>query len=271
MIATDLRSRCARELHLDVYLGGGPRLLIARLAAALARGSQVGYDGIAILSAEDEASATDLMPIVLLTDCDAHIRELLERCGINTIGQLRELSADDLLGLVGPGGARVYDVLHGLHEEVVPEIRDPEPSLTAVCRAEDGGAGPAEVESMIQVLARELAFQLRRHHLGCTRLTLDLTWCDARSATASVDLRYQVTADHALLAAAQQLYATHARPDARIERLDLMGSGLCTAEFQEEWFSGGRNIAAETTTVYNAGSVKPPRGARRSATKPQRQ
>ena len=271
LVATDLRGRCARELHLDVYVGGGPRLLIARLAATLARGSQVGYDGIAILGAAEEAAATDLMPIVLLTDCDAHIRELLEHCGITTIGQLRALSADDLLGLVGPGGAQVYDVLHGLREEVVPEIRDPEPSLASTCRADDDGAGAEGVDGMIHVMARGVASQLRSHHLGCTRLTLEITWRDARTATASVDLRYQVTADHALAAAAHQLYLAHPRHDARVERLNLMVSGLCTAELQEEWFRGGCPAAAETTAVYDPHEVKSVRPARGSTARRQRQ
>ncbi|HEX3133929.1 MAG TPA: hypothetical protein VHX44_10165 [Planctomycetota bacterium] len=271
MIASSLRSRCARELHLDAYVGGGPRLVIARLAAALARSSQLSLGGTTIISAGEEKAATNLMPIVLLTDCDAHIRELLERCAITTIGQLRALSADHLISLVKPSSAHLYNVVHGLRKKIIPEILDPEPSVIATCRAGEGGAGLEGVQGMIHVLAREMAFQLHRRHLACTRLILDMGWCDARTAKVSVDLRYQTTADHALAAATNQLFAQHARPDVRIDRLSLVAAGLCSAEFQQEWLGGGRPIAAETTTAYDAGSVKPTRSARANPTKRQRQ
>lgn len=269
-VAIAVRRRCAEELRFDVYLGGGERLLIARLAAALAREPQLSHQGVTILGAAEEAAATDLMPIVLLADCDAHIRDLLERCGITTIGQLRALSADALLGLVGPGGARLYDVLHGLREELVPEVMDAEPSITATCRAGAGGAGVEGVHGMLAVLARELAFQLRQRHLGCTRLTLDIGWCDARCATGSIDLRYQTVADHALATAAGEVFMHHARAGVRIDRLRLTATGLCTAEFQQEWFADGRMTAAEGGVVYDAGSVKRARPARGSPPKRQR-
>lgn len=269
-VAIAVRRRCAEELRFEVYLGGGERLLIARLAAALAREPQLSQQGVMILCATEEAAATDLMPIVLLADCDAHIRDLLERCGITTIGQLRALSADALLGLVGPGGARLYDVLHGLREDLVPEVMDAEPSITAACRAGAGGAGVEGVHGMLAVLARELAFHLRQRHLGCTRLTLDIGWCDARSLTASADLRYQTVADHALAAAAGEVFVHHARAGVRVDRLRLTATGLCTAELQQEWFPGERVAAAESGVIYDAGSAKPARSARASPLKRQR-
>lgn len=257
-VALLLRRRCTAELGFEVFVGGGGRLLIARLAAALAREPHLAQQGVMILGGADEAAATDLMPIALLADCDAHIRDLLGRCGIATIGQLRALPADELLGLVGPGGARLYDVLHGLREEMVPEVTDSEPSLSAACRGGPGGVGPDGVQGMLMVLARELAFQLRQRHLGCTRLTLDIGWCDARTSNAAVELRYQTVADHALAAAAGGLFAQHARTGTRVDRLRLTASGLCTAELQQEWFPAMRPAAAESGPGYDAaGTVTP--------------
>lgn len=268
-VALMLRRRCATGLGVEVFIGGGGRLLIARLAAALAREPQLAQEGVMVLGTAEENAATDLMPIALLADCDAHIRDLLGRCGIATIGQLRALPADELLGLVGPGGARLYDVLHGLREEMVPEVTDSEPSLSAVCRGGVGGAGPEGVQGMLGVLARELAFQLHQRHLGCTRLTLDIGWCDARTSGAGVDLRYQTAADHALATAAGELFAQHARVGVRVDRLRLTATGLCTAELQQEWFPGTRPAAAEAGPGYDA-SARPSPPRRASAAKRQR-
>lgn len=269
-VALMLRRRCVAELGFEVFIGGGGRLLIARLAAALAREPQFAQQGVMILGGEEENAATDLMPIALLADCDAHIRDLLGRCGIATIGQLRALPADELLGLVGPGGARLYDVLHGLREEMVPEVTDSEPSLSAACRGGAGGVGPDGVQGMLVVLARELAFQLRQRHLGCTRLTLDIGWCDARTTGASVELRYQTVADHALACSAGDLFAQHVRVGVRVDRLRLTASGLCTAELQQEWFPDVRVAAAEVGPGYDAAqTAKPSRSGRASTVKRQ--
>ena len=236
-IAGEIRRRCAQELSLDVYVGGSARLFVARLAAHLARAPHVAGHGVIVVAAGDEAAVTDLMPVTLVTDCAAHVRELLERCGISTIGQLRALSADDLVGLVGPDGADLYESVHGLREEVVPELVEPEPAVSATCRSGAGGAGPDGADAMITVLARELGFHLRQRQLACTRLALEVTWLDARATVQAMPLSYQSAHDLELGCAARALFAKANPRGALLARLRLTGSGLCTMEQQQELFA----------------------------------
>jgi DNA polymerase-4 len=237
-VAMQLRRRIAEETGLNTCIGGAARLLVARLVAALAREKHVCRQGVVVVEPGTEATVTDLMPIGQLVECDAHAKDLLVRCGITTLAHLRALSANDLLGLIGPGGGELYNALHGLSEEIVPELIDPEPNVSACCRGGPGGAGPESAAAMLAVLARELGFGLRQRQLACTCLTLEGRWIDGRSGQVAKVLAYQCWQDAQLAGCATELLAKLARNRREHwERLRLTASGLCAAEAQQEWFA----------------------------------
>jgi DNA polymerase-4 len=232
-IAASIRRRCASELHLDGYLGGSARLLEARMAATLARAPHMAHDGIVVIAIGNECAMTDLMPVGLFTDCQAHVRDLLGLCGIATMGQLRTLSADSLLGLLGPAGTAIYESMHGLRDEVISEIADPEPSVSAGCHCGPTGAGPSTSGDMIKLLAREVGVQLRQRQLACLRVTLEVSWLVTPKSAFTARLSRPSLADHDLCCAGATLFGRNRHRDARAAHLRLIVTGLCMAESPE--------------------------------------
>jgi hypothetical protein len=121
----------------------------------------------------------------------------------------------------------------------VPELADPEPSVSAKWSSATGGAGPDATREALIALAREIGFTLRQRQLACARLGLTVTWLDAETMVSHLELPGDRTRDEELARAAQRLFAEGGHHRAQVARLQLTASGLCTLEQPRDLFPCG--------------------------------
>jgi nucleotidyltransferase/DNA polymerase involved in DNA repair len=242
-IALALRQRCEEGLRLPAVIGGSARLVFARLAAALARDTDLCPSGVHILAPGGE-DAVDALPVRRLDGCPPAVRVLLERCGIATIGALRALTARDLVAITGTAGEELHRLLHGEADPVAPQA-DPEPAVSVAAHAEPGGAGTAAACAMVRALAREVGWKLRQRQSACGRLTLTARWLDGRQAQASTIGSAEGNHDDDLAGSAVRLLERLDTRRVMWDRLRLVASALCPVQDQARLFGPARACRLE--------------------------
>ena len=267
LIAQRGQAYCARRLHLPCYVGIAHSLLVARLAARVARDQKACvldacpercHSPQAIQQAE-QAFIADL-PLQWLPQLTPSERQQLRDCGLRSIGELNILAErgdGELAALLGAKGKLLAAALQGQDGEVVPTVASPEARISRQyppldkkdkCKKLDRlsnrqsgqGLDPLSAQRQLQALARELGFALRAQGLACTRLELELRWLDGRTRPALRQLPLACQHDDELEREAQALWHKTSTRRVHLERLRLNGLGLCPAEEQAVLFEPAR-------------------------------
>ena len=241
-IARELRQQCLTTLHLPAVIGGSMRLVVSRLAAALARDARACPHGVLVITPGHEATV-DALPVSRLDGCPPAVRRLLAECGISTIGALRALTAADLSAMAGSAGDDLHRLLHG-DDPVIAGQADPEPVVVAGAHADAHGAGPVEARAMLASLAREVGWGLRLRAVAAGRLTLVARWRDGRQAEATVTPA-QVHHDHDIAVLALRLLDRLDTRRVHWDRLRLTASRLCIVEEQARLFGPAKATRLE--------------------------
>lgn len=240
--AQQFHQRITARLHLPVRIGVSRQLLIARLAARAA--DHQGQQTI-LVSPGSESSSVASWPTRWISNLSEPAYQIMDGCGITTLGGLWQLGSVGIDNLLGPDdAASVIPLLTGINQPVVPYLTDPEPEVSASRTGGDTGADPVRARSLMQVLAREVGFRLREQGLACTRLTVEGSHVDGRSLTKTQRLDRQCQHDAAIAVVAERLLEPLTRRVAW-HRIGLCASGLCAAEDQQDIFAPPRQIRLE--------------------------
>jgi DNA polymerase-4 len=116
---------CQRRLRLPARVGSSHRLLLARLAARLARRRALDHLTLQPDTAWDELTPLPARWLPGLHDADLR---LLADCHLDTIGGVRRLSQTQLTDILGQRGAAVWQILHDPQpeDESIPKRVEPE-------------------------------------------------------------------------------------------------------------------------------------------------
>lgn len=234
-IARTLVQACRHQLRLTAFAGAGARLASARLASRLARDSDDARVGVVSIPPEREDALIGPLPLAWLPDCPRTATDTLAACGITTIAAARALGPEALADLLGEEAGPLLAALGARDEAVVPEIADPEPSVSVACHCGTGGADDDRAALLLARLGRELGYALRARTLACSTVSLEARWLDGRGLSCLHHARRQLRHDDELAAVAVDLAGRRARR-VRWERFTLVASGLCAAEEQLELF-----------------------------------
>lgn len=231
--AERLRVQARTQLHLELRCGVAARLVLARLAAC---------SGRAIENAE--STWCDPLPLTALDDLAPAARATLAQCAVTTIGQARELGAAALQRLLGVAATPLTILFDAESDLPFPAREGGRSEPTVHAERHCTHADARQVEGLLDDLARDIGYQLRRRSLAATVLLLAGRHVDGRLAQAQQQARRQLVHDADIAAQAHALGHRLARRVAW-ERLRLTASGLAPVQAQEQWSGPQRSQQVE--------------------------
>lgn len=181
-IADLLRRRIREELGLPSSVGGSVSRAVAKIASARAK-----PDGMLIVPAARTAEFLAPLPVGAISGIGPKAQASLERLGVRTIGQLREIPPATLARALGPRAREVARLADGSDRTGLGR-RVKDRSLGTERTWDEDLTDHEEVRRRITVMADDVARQLRRAGFVGRTVVLKLRAPDGTTITRSSTL-----------------------------------------------------------------------------------
>ena len=190
--ALAIKNRIHSQTRLTCSVGIAPNKFIAKIASDLHK-----PNGLTEITPDQVASFIDALPIGKVPGVGHHALQILNDCGIYTLGQVRLFSIDQLVRRLGKFGYRLAALARGRDDSpVIPESEaksiSSETTLAQDTRDRNTLAGH------LLEHAEKVAHQLRRHDMRARTVTLILKTSDFKRHTRSQTLARPVQASEAI-------------------------------------------------------------------------
>ncbi len=190
--ALAIKNRIHSQTGLTCSVGIAPNKFIAKIASDMHK-----PDGLTEITPNQVASFIDALPVGKVPGVGRHALQILNDCGIYTLGQVRQFSIDHLVRRMGKFGYRLAALARGRDDSpVIPESEaksiSSETTLAQDTRDRDTLAGH------LLEHAGKVAHQLRRHDMRARTVTLILKTSDFRRHTRSQTLARPAQASEAI-------------------------------------------------------------------------
>ena len=213
-IASLLRSRIRDELGLPSSVGGSVSRAVAKIASARAK-----PDGQLIIPAEQTAEFLAPLPVSAVSGIGPKAVASLERIGVRTIGQIREIPPSTLARALGPRAPEIIHLATGSDRTGLGHrVRDK--SLGTERTWDEDLTDADEVRRRITSMADDVARQLRRSDAVARTVVLTLRSPDGTTITRSSTLDQPTSSGERLR---EQVVALWDKERHRLRRIRLAG------------------------------------------------
>ncbi|NMA76821.1 MAG: DNA polymerase IV, partial [Actinomycetales bacterium] len=178
-IADLLRRRIREELGLPSSVGGSVSRAVAKIASAQAK-----PDGMLIVPAERTAQFLAPLPVGAISGVGPKAQSALERIGVRTIGQLRDIPPSTLARALGPRAPEIAALAAGADRTGLG-TRTKDRSLGTERTWDEDLVDGDDVRRRITVMADDVARQLRRGGFVARTVVLKLRSPDGSTITRS--------------------------------------------------------------------------------------
>ncbi len=175
-----LRAGITAATRLTASVGAGSTKLVAKIASDLAK-----PDGVLVVPRTEEQAFLDPLPIRRLPGVGPASEARLARLGIRSVAQLRGLSRNEVVALLGDAhGGGLWSLAHGIDERaVVPEHEVK--SVSVEQTFEHDLTDPDRVREVLDRMAETLAGRLREARTSGRTVTLKARYPDFTTITRS--------------------------------------------------------------------------------------
>ncbi|MBW0014231.1 DNA polymerase IV [Mycobacterium sp.] len=241
----DLRRRVREETGLVASVGAGSGKQIAKIASELAK-----PDGVRVVPRAEEQSLLAGLPVRRLWGIGPVAEEKLHRLGIETIGQLAELTDAEVANILGATvGAALHRLARGIDDRPVAERAEAKQISSESTFATDL-TSLDQLREAIDPIAEHAHQRLMRDGRGARTVTVKLKKSDMSTLTRSATLPYATAESGALLALARKLLLDP-REIGPIRLVGVGFSGLSDVR-QESLFPDLEFSEAEPDTRHSA-------------------
>ncbi|HEY7054347.1 MAG TPA: DNA polymerase IV [Mycobacterium sp.] len=196
----ELRARVRDETGLVASVGAGSGKQIAKIGSGLAK-----PDGVKVISRDEEAPLLRGLPVRRLWGIGPVAEDKLHRLGIQTIGQLAELTdaeAADILGAtVGPA---LHRLARGIDDRPVAERAEAK-QISAESTFAADLTTMAQLQQAVAPIGEHAHQRLVKDGRGARTITVKLKRSDMSTLTRSLTLPYATADATTLIAAARRL------------------------------------------------------------------
>ena len=223
-IAVRLRRRVLDQVGLPITVGVARTKFLAKVASGVAK-----PDGLLVVNPERELAFLHPLPVERLWGVGQVTAEKLRARGITTVGDVAQLPADALVGMLGRAAGR--------HLHALAHNRDPRPVQVGRRRRSIGSQRALglrrrswdEVDATLVAIVDRVTRRLRTARRVCRTVVLRLRFDDFSRATRSHTLPQATAETRIVLATARDLLAV-GTPMIDVRGLTLVGLSLTNLE-----------------------------------------
>lgn len=216
-IAAYIKQRIREETNLPCTIAISPNKLVSKIAT-----DHVKPDGYICIAAGEEAAFLRPLPLVKLPGAGPRTREILERYGVRTIGDLADVPIDTLTRVFGPSGHSLQRAARG--ESTAPVETDATPkSISRETTFDEDLADWDKVERVLIYLAERTAYTLREHGMETKCVTLKVRYTGFITKTFSQSLPEPTSLDGAIVKILHELIP---KARERRDKIRLIGVAL---------------------------------------------
>jgi DNA polymerase-4 len=217
-IGRAIRREIRQQLRLVASVGVAPNKFLAKIASDLEK-----PDGLVIVPPERVQEFLDPLPVGRLWGVGKVTGGLLDRLGIRTIRQLRQMPVEVLRQHFGSSGERLAELARGIDQRPVV----PEQEAKSISHETTFARNLEDLEVMrawLLELSEQVGCRLRRHGLRGRTVHLKVRFDDFHTITRSQTLPQATNVTQEIWQTAAQLFAE--RLPARRLHIRLLGVGL---------------------------------------------
>lgn len=209
-IAVKIQQHIEKTLHLTASVGVGPNKFIAKLAS--------GYKkphGLTVVTQDKVLSFLAPLPVEKIWGTGDKTAHQLKRMGINTIGQLKNVSLHLLEHTFGKYGITLYNFARGEDSRPV----NPHTEAKSVGKEITFGSDVYDLEELkhtLYVLAEKVGRRLRKESIKCTAVTLKMKYPNFQMVTRTQTLYEPTNLTGPIYKTAENLLEKHCRPPIRL-------------------------------------------------------
>ncbi len=215
-----IAARIETEIGITVSIGLAPNKFLAKLASELQKPR-----GFSVIGQAEAKAFLQALSVAKINGVGAATAERMQAQGLQTIGDLQQLSEQQLTAMFGKFGRRLASFAHGQDERSVTPNR-PTKSISAEDTFRRDTASAAELRAAADPLCARVAGQLIRHGFAAGTLVLKLKTSDFKILTRNKRLTHPTQRASVLLSLAATLIDREA--DGRSFRLLGIGAADLT-------------------------------------------
>ncbi len=239
VIGMAIQKRIKEELQLSASVGIGPNKFIAKLASDYQK-----PNGFTVIPQDKVLQFLVPLPVNKIWGIGEKTAASLNRVGIKTIGQLRDLPLEFLEGKFGKHGKILYGFARGEDTRPVEPEREVKSVGKEITFAGDIG-DMEELRHTLQELAGKVAHRLRQENLKSGSVMLKIKYPDFQLVTRTESLPEPTNLAGPIYRAASQLLAKHCKPPVRLIGVTC---GKLTGERQITLFRDEQLVREEKIT-----------------------
>jgi DNA polymerase-4 len=219
-IARQIKTRVKLEVGLNISAGISYNKFLAKLATELGK-----PDGLRIITHSDTLAILTPLPVSYLWGVGEKSQQQLKKLGINTIGELAEMSPEMLERMMGSHARIYWELAHGIDKRVV-ELDRKRKSVGREITFRNDIDDNAELETVLLDLAGQVSRILRRQLIGARTFTLKLRYKNFKTLTRRITLPSASNSEDAIYHAVNKLFYKVFHNGDSIRLLGLYASSL---------------------------------------------
>ena len=176
-LADEIRRRMRQEFGLTISVGISFNKIFAKLGSDYKK-----PDATTWITRENFRTIVWPLPVTDLLYVGRAAAETMKKFGIHTIGDLARFDRETLYRLLGKSGAQLHDYANGLDRSPVAPARQyaPPKSVGNGNTFARNLRSREEIQAGIVLLSEQVGARLRRHHMKCTGVALQIRAPDFR-------------------------------------------------------------------------------------------
>lgn len=198
-IAREIRRRVRVERQLNVSVGVGPSMLVAKIASDFGK-----PDGLTVVPPERVQAFLDPLPVGRLHGVGPATERALASLGVRTVTELRAQRREALLERFGKHGVMLFEFARGIDERPV-ETHHERKSLGAESTFRRDLEGLKAMDLELEHLAAEVANGLEKRTLAACTVTVKVRFPDFTTVTRSRTFGFPTARASRLAAMAKDL------------------------------------------------------------------
>jgi DNA polymerase-4 len=227
-IGRQIKQEISDRLQLVASVGVAPNKFLAKLAS-----DHEKPDGFVVIDPDQVQQFLDPLPVGRLWGVGRVTGQVIERLGVKTIRDLRELPPETLKQHFGEYGSRLWELSRGIDERPVVPDREAKSVSHETTFAEDIDDMEA-LRSWAIELTEQVARRLRRNNLRGRTVHLKVRFSDFQTITRSTTLTRSTNVTQEIWQAANEMLSTRLPTGHRAVRLLGVGvSGFDNADWTQ--------------------------------------